>query len=342
MEQSRYDGCLFYRLDPRREEKVGRHIDDLLVTGPEPNLERFLAQARDKLSMQDAVRVYKANDEGRLVISTIGTWVFVARRTSSHSRNCHNAEVELYGIGLEHSKVWGTAQLLQEWQCKRAPMPLTNSQSALALCEQRGPGRMKHFEMKMFTVQEMAESGTTSCPHMSTHDNPADFMTKAMTREKLIKFWTCSEIARIILRRLEPTCTVTSVTPITKALTILMNTVTSFQNRRLTAHGRNLRTTIETGIDDSPQLSTSNSINEFAKYRPSSKLQMCLCATIRTMLRRRMAIKNDVAQVRAVRSLTLANDIAASDAKLAVASARKRLQTTASLKPSRVGGRCRL
>ena len=68
--QSRYDGCLFYRFEPSREhveEKAGRHIDDFLVTGPEPNVERFLAQARDKLNMRDAVRLYKTVDEGRLL-----------------------------------------------------------------------------------------------------------------------------------------------------------------------------------------------------------------------------------------------------------------------------------
>ena len=68
MEQSRYDGCWFYRFEPRREhidETAGRHIDDFLVTGPEPNVELFLAQARDKLNMHDAVRLYKASDEGR-------------------------------------------------------------------------------------------------------------------------------------------------------------------------------------------------------------------------------------------------------------------------------------
>ena len=37
------------------------------VTGPEPNVERFLEQARDKLNMQDAVRLYKTGDEGRLL-----------------------------------------------------------------------------------------------------------------------------------------------------------------------------------------------------------------------------------------------------------------------------------
>ena len=38
-----------------------------MVTGPEPNVERFLEQAKDKLNMQDAVRLYKTGDEGRLL-----------------------------------------------------------------------------------------------------------------------------------------------------------------------------------------------------------------------------------------------------------------------------------
>ena len=70
MEQSRYDGCLFYRFEPSREqveEKAGRHIDDFLVAGPEANVERFLAQAKNKLNMQDGVRLYNTGDEGRLL-----------------------------------------------------------------------------------------------------------------------------------------------------------------------------------------------------------------------------------------------------------------------------------
>ena len=70
MEHSRYDCCLFYHFEPRREhveDKAGGKIDDFLVTGPEPNVERFLAQARDKLNMQDAVRLHKTGDEGILL-----------------------------------------------------------------------------------------------------------------------------------------------------------------------------------------------------------------------------------------------------------------------------------
>ena len=74
MGQSRCDGCLFCRFEPRRErieEKAGRRIDDFLVTEREPNVERFLAHARDKLNMQDAVRFCKTGDEGRLLAMNI-------------------------------------------------------------------------------------------------------------------------------------------------------------------------------------------------------------------------------------------------------------------------------
>ena len=68
MEQLRYDSCLFYRFEPSREQveqKAGRHINDFLVIGPKPNIERFLAQAQGKLNLQDTVRLYKADNEGR-------------------------------------------------------------------------------------------------------------------------------------------------------------------------------------------------------------------------------------------------------------------------------------
>ena len=70
MEQSRNDDCLFYCFEPSREhveQKAGRHIYDFLVTGPEPNVEHFLAQAKDKLNMQDVVRLYETGEEGRLL-----------------------------------------------------------------------------------------------------------------------------------------------------------------------------------------------------------------------------------------------------------------------------------
>ena len=336
MKQSQYDGCLFYRFEQERiEEKAGRHIDDFLVTGPEPNVERFLEQARDKLNMQDAVRLYKTGDEGRLlamnlrkldsgyslqgkpllihrIATALGmenaktspipetinekaqdgdeesltpsearnfrTCVGKAMYLSHHrpdiqhsvntlSRSMRNptviamrrlkkltryllgtsevyqelcpdphaetlqvpvdsdwaddrktrqscsggavlfhgcavltwartqktralssAEAELYGIGSGAIEGLGASQLLREWQYETVPLLQTDSQSALAVCKRRGPGRMKHIELKMLAVQEWLKTGRLRIHKVSTHDNPADLMTKAMNREKLIKF----------------------------------------------------------------------------------------------------------------------------------------------------------
>ena len=47
---------------------------------------------------------------------------------------------------------------------------------------------MKDIELKMLTVQEWLKKGRLRVRKLSTHDNPADLMTKAMSREKLIKF----------------------------------------------------------------------------------------------------------------------------------------------------------
>ena len=88
---------------------------------------------------------------------------------------------------------------------------------------------MKHIELKMLTVQE---TGRLRVHKVSTHDNQADLMTKAMPpRKKTDQVRTSLEFARSILHRLEPTCTVTSVTPITETLSVEMNTVNSLQHQ---------------------------------------------------------------------------------------------------------------
>ena len=48
---------------------------------------------------------------------------------------------------------------------------------------------MKHIGLKMLTVQEWLKTGRLRVHKVSTHDNPTDLMTKAMSRrKKLIMF----------------------------------------------------------------------------------------------------------------------------------------------------------
>ena len=90
----------------------------------------------------------------------------------------------------------GGAQLLQEWHYKTVPLFLKDSQSALAVCNRRGLGRMKLIELKMLSVQEWLKTGRLRFHKVSTHDNPEDVITKAMTREKMIKFGRALNLRR--------------------------------------------------------------------------------------------------------------------------------------------------
>ena len=97
------------------------------------------------------------------------------------------------------------------------------------------------------------------------------------------------ELARSILHRLEPACIVTLVTPIVE-----MNTVNSFQHHRLAGHRGNLRTTtMKTGIDMSPQTSTSNSTDVSAQN--ADRRATCSDDTNAST---RKAIENDAVQMK--------------------------------------------
>ena len=70
----------------------------------------------------------------------------------------------------------------------------------------------------------MAENGNTSCPQSVDSRQFRRLEDQSHDSKETDQVWTCSELERIILHRLEPTCTVTSVAPIT----VLMKTVNTF------------------------------------------------------------------------------------------------------------------
>ena len=194
------------------------------MTGPESNVERFLAQAKDKLNMQDAARLYKTGDEGRPLAMNL--------RKLENGYSLQGKPFLIHGIatalGMENAKTSLIPECISEKPQDDDDQPLTpkdartfrtcvgkamylshhrpdiqhsvNTLSGsmrnptmiamrrLKKLTRRAPGRMKHVELKMLAVQEWLKTGRPRVRKVSTHDNPADLMTKAMSREKLIKF----------------------------------------------------------------------------------------------------------------------------------------------------------
>ena len=131
MEQSLYDGCLFCRLEPSRErieEKAGRHIDDFLVTVPESNVERFLEQAQDKLNIQDAGRLYKTGDEGRLLAMNL--------RKLDNGYSLQGEPLHIHGIATALGMENATTSLIPETSTRR-PRRITHSKRSTKLQDMR-------------------------------------------------------------------------------------------------------------------------------------------------------------------------------------------------------------
>ena len=78
--------------------------------GPEPNVERFLEQARDKLNMQDAVRLYKTGDEGRLLAMDL--------RKLDNGHSLQGKPLLIHGIatalGMENAKTSPIPETIDE------------------------------------------------------------------------------------------------------------------------------------------------------------------------------------------------------------------------------------
>ena len=64
-----------------------------------------------------------------------------------------SAKAELYTLGTGAVESLGITQLLREWNITVAPLLMTDSSSAKAVCSRRGPGRMKHMDMRHNSMQ---------------------------------------------------------------------------------------------------------------------------------------------------------------------------------------------
>ena len=77
--------------------------------------------------------------------------------------------------------------MLGEWQETVVPTLYSDSSSALHVVKKRGPGKMKHIEIRCLALQQWREAKRLRFAKVGTEENPSDMLTKAMTRDRLIK-----------------------------------------------------------------------------------------------------------------------------------------------------------
>ena len=69
----------------------------------------------------------------------------------------------------------------------------TDSEAAKSFVSRRGLGRMRHIEVRELWLQEEVRKGTVVVKKVAGSENPADLMTKFLTRSEVVdKLWRMS------------------------------------------------------------------------------------------------------------------------------------------------------
>ncbi|CAK0853161.1 unnamed protein product [Prorocentrum cordatum] len=99
-----------------------------------------------------------------------------------------SAEAELYAIGSGAIETLGAETLMREWGYGDGVLALmTDSSFALAVAKKRGPGRMKHVELKMLAVQDWIKQKRLRIANVAIDATPADLLTEALAKQNLLK-----------------------------------------------------------------------------------------------------------------------------------------------------------
>jgi hypothetical protein len=115
--------------------------------------------------------------------TTVMTW---SRAQAAYALS--STEAELYALAVGAVECLGLQTLMREWGYSTVPHLHTDSQAAKAVCMKRGPGRMKHVELRLLVIQDWVEQGRLKLFKVGTHVNPADMMTKGINFDKLVRF----------------------------------------------------------------------------------------------------------------------------------------------------------
>jgi hypothetical protein len=91
-----------------------------------------------------------------------------------------SAEAELVAVSTALSEAILVGHILEELQRRPQIVVKTDATAAMGLMQKRGPGRLRHLQIRHLWVQDLVASGLVKCRHISSTANTADILTKAL------------------------------------------------------------------------------------------------------------------------------------------------------------------
>ena len=78
-------------------------------------------------------------------------------------------------------------QIMSEMNMDTIITMLSDSQSAVRTTAKRGPGRMRHLDIKELWLQGEVREGRIRIMYVPGDSNPADILTKQLAHKKLVQ-----------------------------------------------------------------------------------------------------------------------------------------------------------
>ena len=140
------------------------------------------------------MKVYADTDFGGCVHTrrpTSGGIAMMGRHSLKHWSTTQTAialspgEAELSGICRGASTALGLQSLAKDLGIELRIEILTDATAAIGICRRRGLGKIRHLHVSDLWVQDRLKTGDFKLTKVAGVDNPADILTKHVTRDIL-------------------------------------------------------------------------------------------------------------------------------------------------------------
>jgi len=99
-----------------------------------------------------------------------------------------SAEAELVALCKLTAEVIGMISMCRDWKEEMEGQVWADASAALSIVKRRGAGKMRHINIGLLWIQEVEKMKRAKFEKISGTENPADLMTKGVSREKLQRY----------------------------------------------------------------------------------------------------------------------------------------------------------
>ena len=93
-----------------------------------------------------------------------------------------SAVAELVALVKCSAELFGARSMMRDFGIEKSCVVYADSSAALAIAKRKGAGKLRHINIANLWVQEKEDRGDIGYEKVLGSDNPADLMTKYLTR----------------------------------------------------------------------------------------------------------------------------------------------------------------